>query len=233
MTVVTLGYLGWIATVLIFTFNNYTDLDVNTEDKDTSLLPSRSLLIRIFVPLSLGYSFLYLQRSSETYYLYFLFPVIFWAWVVGHMAPTFRYLARSFSGSSKLNKDTSKVNTSTISSSPSFSVFFSFFIMQSAVVGYFYREVFVVALFGVAFWTYCGMTSSSASRIDVLVSIFGPSVRHVSLHKLWWISCILVGIFPLIPLNFGESVPLVYVSFSLSFDFANTLLIACWEPCFY
>lgn len=213
MTVVACGYLGWIVTVLIFTINNYADTRTSArgsqdtqERNDASLRPSRALLVRIFVPLSLGFTFLYLQRSPLMYYLYLLFPVMFWAWALGYIAPTLRHMSHAL-GTPK--KATAKpVPSSSFGASLPFTTIFSFLIMQCAVVGYFYREVYFIALFGVAVWTWSGMTAPlSASR----VSIFGIYVSHSYLQILWWVACILVGVFPLVPLDFGESVPLVYV----------------------
>ena len=226
MTVVTSGYLGWIATVLIYTVNHYTDLDPSRAQRSAASLapPSRGLLLRIAVPLAFGFTFLYMQRSPEMYYLYLLFPVLFWSWAFGNVAPIWRYLrstTTSLIGKSK-----------TITSTPSWlspctslplTALLSLACMQAAVVGYFYREVFVVALFGVAAWTASGMSDKSASRNDPL-AIFGNAARQMSLHKLWWTSCALVGIFPLIPLDFGESVPLVYVPTSLSLSPIYTIL---------
>jgi hypothetical protein len=212
MTVVTSGYLGWIATVLIYTVIHYTDLNPAQRSATSLSLPSRGLLLRIAAPLTFGFTFLYLQRSPEMYYFYLLFPVLFWAWSFGNVAPILGYLRSSTSSLIGKSNKTAKSASSWPSPCTSLplSALLSLACMQSAVVGYFYREVFVVALFGVAAWTASGMTEKSASRSNPL-AIFGNGARRISLHKLWWISCALVGVFPLIPLDFGESVPLVYV----------------------
>eukprot|EP00026_Physarum_polycephalum_P001275 Phypoly_transcript_01276.p1 GENE.Phypoly_transcript_01276~~Phypoly_transcript_01276.p1 ORF type:complete len:1047 (+),score=198.21 Phypoly_transcript_01276:62-3142(+) len=216
MTVVTSGYVGWIATVLIYTVNHYTSLNPSraaptVTSRDSALtFPSRGLLLRIAAPLTFGFAFLYLQRSPEMYYLYLLFPVAFWAWSIGNVAPILGYLRSTTS--SFLNGSVRTGNPEPRARSPCTSLLLtavlSLACMQAAVVGYFYREVFVVALFGVAAWTASGMTGDTRGRNDQL-SIFGSAARNLPLHKLWWISCTLVGVFPLIPLDFGESVPLV------------------------
>jgi phosphatidylinositol glycan class N len=71
-TLITAGYLGWIA----FALTTVIDLHVlqgNTEESRT--MTSSGIFISVLVGL---WSFLFIQKSSWTYYAYAIFPVGFW-----------------------------------------------------------------------------------------------------------------------------------------------------------
>ena len=69
---VTLGYLGWVTFALTTAIDNYM-LEGKVEASRTTL--STSLFASVLVAL---YSFLFIQSSPLTYYLYAFFPIMFW-----------------------------------------------------------------------------------------------------------------------------------------------------------
>jgi hypothetical protein len=86
MTVVCLGYFGWIATVLVFVIKHYSTIGEewrkqNRQLNNNSVSPWKhaigSCCIIIFL-----WSFLWIQSSPIGYYLYTLYPVLFWNNVV-------------------------------------------------------------------------------------------------------------------------------------------------------
>lgn len=71
-TLVTLGYLGWIA----FAFTTVIDLHVlHSKTEHSRTVTSTLFFSSVFVVL---YSVLVIQRSNWTYYAYGFFPVAFW-----------------------------------------------------------------------------------------------------------------------------------------------------------
>ena len=75
-TLVATGFVGWMAFALITVVDRHV-LGASTETTRTT--PVVVFFLSILVAL---YSFLWVQRSSWTYYAYALFPVLFWEEVV-------------------------------------------------------------------------------------------------------------------------------------------------------
>lgn len=216
MTVVSTGYLGWIVTVLVYTVNHFTELGLaNMAEREREFANRKSIvsigfLLRTGIPLCLGFMFLFAQHSPGMYYLYLLFPVLFWGWILGNLGPTLGYLRKSKTKLKAKSTNTKQTSKTTSSFSMGIYALLAFICMQCSVVGYFHREVFSAALFGVTLWTTFGMWNPTAYNV---ISFFTQQKgqNFGILRALWWISCALVGVFPFVPIDFGESVPLVYV----------------------
>ncbi len=219
MGVITAGYLGWIVTVLVYIFNCYTELGnaqaLSSFSTSRSNLPSSNFLIRLSIVLLVGYAFLFVQSSPFMYYLYVFFPIAFWGWSIAKAGLIFGYLRETvhsyFRKRGRFTADhlvVSKSNTSI-----GVSILLSLLCMECMVVGYFYRQIFAVALAGVALWT---STSANKTTLNIL-SLFGKGQKYTSLQTLWWISCGLVGVFPLLPVDLGENILIVYAFFFLVF----------------
>ncbi|KAI1961922.1 Glycosyl phosphatidyl inositol anchor synthesis [Ophidiomyces ophidiicola] len=168
-TIVTAGYLGWIA------YSLATVIDLHVLHQSSQ--PSRSTFTTmIFSSVLVGlYSVLWAQKSSWRYYAYATFPVFFWEEVVakrGALAAGRRILlghVQSFSG-------------------------YVFFVLQAVVYlailealvqSYFHREIYTVCYILAGFWPlFYGI--SFLTRNKLLVAT-------------WAVGCGLLSIFTLLP----------------------------------
>ncbi|KAI1821888.1 PigN-domain-containing protein [Xylaria intraflava] len=184
-TLVTIGYLGWMA------FAITTVIDLHVLQGTTQ--PSRTIGATVFfssILIALYASFI-ISQSPPTYYAYAFFPVVFWEEVYARRESLARgrqaLLGHIQSGTRLL----------------SFILNFISYvgIIQSLAFGYIHREIFTV-LFVVA----------STFPLALGVSFLR---QHLILVAVWFISCLLMSTFTLLPANKTEDVQLIMLGGSL------------------
>ncbi|PWY64055.1 GPI-anchor [Aspergillus heteromorphus CBS 117.55] len=178
-TIVTLGYLGWIA----YALTTVIDLHVlhGTSESNRSVLSTMffsSLLVGLF-------SVFCYQQSSWRYYFYGVFPVFFWEEV-------FARRKALLAGRAILMSHVQ---------SPSGYVVFAIQllvfvgILEALVQSYFRREIFTVCFILGAFWP--------------LLHGIGFVKKHGGLLVSWAVGCLLMSIFTLLPANKVEDIGLI------------------------
>ncbi|GKZ83925.1 glycosyl phosphatidyl inositol anchor synthesis [Aspergillus niger] len=175
-TIVTLGYLGWIA----YALTTVIDLHVlhGTSDSNRTAF-STSFFSSILVAL---FSVFFVQHSSWRYYLYGFFPVFFWEEVfarrkallagrdilIGHVHSASGYVAFGFQLVAFVG------------------------VLEALVQSYFHREIFTVCFVLGAFWPLCyGL---------------GFVKKHTLLSFTWLVGCLLMSTFTLLPANKVEEI---------------------------
>ncbi|CAK7269396.1 Glycosyl phosphatidyl inositol anchor synthesis [Sporothrix epigloea] len=185
---ITVGYLGWMAYALT------TVVDLHVLDDKTRPLPSRNLSSALFFSsVLLGmYASFFASSSPITYYAYAFFPVFFWEAVYSRrysLVAGRKQLARSISSS---------VSGSTRSSHTASLVFNTavyIAIIESLALGYIYREIFTALFILGAFWP-------AVHGILFLRN-------HFYLAALWFVSCLSMSTFTLLPAMKVENVGLI------------------------
>lgn len=79
MTIITGGYLGWLAVVILFTIKHYSAFLVYRTQTKNNLVVTISGILGILLSI-----YLYLQHSPPFYFIYAFFPGAFWIWVFRH-----------------------------------------------------------------------------------------------------------------------------------------------------
>ncbi|KAJ5543089.1 hypothetical protein N7535_005518 [Penicillium sp. DV-2018c] len=186
-TIVSVGYLGWIA----YALTTVIDLHVlhGTSDSHRTTA-SISFFSSILVVL---YSVFLYQGSSWRYYFYAFFPVFFWEEVfarrkalvagrnivLGHV--------RSFTGYLKLGLQ----------------LLLFLAVMEALVQSYFHREIFTVCFALAAFWP--------------VVHGLNFLRNHVLLSATWAVGCGLMSLFTLLPVIKVENIETITYGGSLMF----------------
>ena len=176
---VTAGYLGWIAYATTTTIDMHV-LHGKTEAKRTS-----STTIAFSSLLVLLYSILWVQQSSWRYYLYAIFPVLFWEEVVvrrdalqagrkillGHINSARDYIA--FAGA----------------------VFAFVCLLEALVQSYFHREIYTICFILATGWPAFQGTQFLK--------------QHVSLVVSWVVGCLAMSTFTLLSAIKVESIAMI------------------------
>ncbi|KAI5777781.1 Phosphatidylinositolglycan class N-domain-containing protein [Geopyxis carbonaria] len=133
-TLVTLGYLGWIAFALTHV------LDEHVLHRSTSA--QRSPLSTVFFAgvLSSLYTLFYVQHARLTYYPYALFPVLFWEEVFVRRATVIKGLGTMASEATGGKAVLALQAVAGVA------------LMEAVVLGYFHREVFTACFLLAATW---------------------------------------------------------------------------------
>lgn len=180
-TVVTAGYLGWIAFALT------TVIDMHVLHGTTA--PSRSVGSTLFFSSVLVglYAVLLVQRSSWTYYAYGFFPAVFWEGV--------------FARRQSVVAGTRKLVAHVVGFQGGVRLFFQGVIfvgvLEAMVWGYFRREVFTVCFLLAAAWPVAyGRSFLSTNKI---------------LCAGWAVCCAAMSTFTLLPVVKVESTELMYM----------------------
>lgn len=180
-TIVTAGYLGWIAFALT------TVIDMHVLHGETA--PSRSVGSTVFFSSVLVglYAVLLVQRSAWTYYAYGFFPAVFWEGVFARrqsvVAGTRKLVAHvvGFQGAMAL-----------LLQGVMFVV-----VLEAMVWGYFRREVFTACFLFAAAWPAAyGVSFLRANKI---------------LCAGWAVCCVAMSTFTLLPVVKVESMGLMYM----------------------
>ncbi|CAK7206413.1 Glycosyl phosphatidyl inositol anchor synthesis [Sporothrix eucalyptigena] len=185
---ITVGYLGWMAYALT------TVVDLHVLDDKTRPLPSRNLGGTIFFSsVLLGmYASFFASSSPLTYYAYAFFPVFFWEAVYSRrysLVAGRKQLARS------INTSVSGSSRSTRLVSLIFNGAIYIAIIESLALGYIYREIFTFLFVLGAFWP----------------AVHGISFlqKHLTLATLWFMSCLSMSTFTLLPAMKVENIGLI------------------------
>jgi len=175
-TIVTLGYLGWIAFALTTVLDSHI-VDGAAEADRT--LVSTFLFSGVLVSL---YTLFFIQKSRPTYYAYALFPVVFWEEVFVRRRSVARGVAQLVR---EVPGGTSKYLGLAIQTAMSVAL------LEAFVLGYFHREVFSVCFVLAAFWPMMyGAAFMKTNRL---------------LCALWPACCFLMSTFTLLPVVKTES----------------------------
>jgi phosphatidylinositol glycan class N len=184
MSVVTLGYLGWVLFVL------FVVLKVQSQTWDSTMngnVPSPVLSSRSNIRIGGGIVAvlcalcLLLQHSPLQYYLYMAFPLYFWTSVLQEKTALL-HLMKSLWQSHRLR-------------SVIISITFCVLSLEVLVLGFFRREVFSLCFFLLGFW---GWRQEQQQ-------LYRP------LAASWFLLCGAMAIFTLLPVKVGAITPLVCV----------------------
>ncbi|KAJ2987392.1 hypothetical protein NUW58_g3137 [Xylaria curta] len=182
---VTIGYLGWIAFALT------TVIDLHVLHGTTQ--PSRTTGAVVFFSSLLValYASFIVSQSPVTYYAYALFPVIFWEEVYARR--------ESLARGRQVLLGHIKTGTKVLSSVLNFITYVG--VIESLALGYIHREIFTI-LFIVA----------SLFPVALGVSFLQ---KHITLSATWFVSCLVMSTFTLLPANKVEDVELIMLGGSI------------------
>ncbi|QUC16716.1 uncharacterized protein UV8b_00957 [Ustilaginoidea virens] len=176
---ITVGYLGWIAYALTTVVNKFIVLEKVTPERTYLGVTAFSALLA-----ALYASFL-ISKSPVTYYIYALFPVVFWEEVYAYRA--------------SLRQGRSLLLSNVESTGGVFTLLFHgalyIAVMQCLALAYIHRQVLTGVFFLAATWP----------------ATYGISFlkRHTLLSLVWVISCLVMSTFTLLPAMKVENVPLI------------------------
>ncbi|KAI8961599.1 GPI ethanolamine phosphate transferase 1 [Daldinia sp. FL1419] len=182
---ITIGYLGWMAYALT------TVLDLHVLQGTSR--PSRNLggaIVFSSILVTLYASFI-VSRSPITYYAYAFFPVFFWEEVYARRDSLIKGRRALFG----------HVKTGANVLSLVFNVAIYIGIIVSLAFGYIYREIFTILYILGAFYP----LTAGISFLQ----------KHLVLSATWFISCLAMSIFTLLPAMKVENIPLTMVGGAL------------------
>lgn len=180
-TLVTLGFLGWIA----FAFTSFLHLFLANDVEPSQSNWLAAAFVAIFSSLV---SLLTLQKSPFNYYFYAFFPCLFWyvvfkcrkIWSVG--------TARLLGGS--------HAQQISISFKQVLAILGGILLCEAIVLGYFHRELFSVILVAVFVpWPF--------------VSDWRLAVANLPASLLWVGSCLALAVFGTLPVNKTEDLDMI------------------------
>ncbi|KAI8630584.1 PigN-domain-containing protein [Xylariaceae sp. FL1651] len=182
---ITIGYLGWMAFALT------TVIDLHVLQGTTQ--PSRTIGATIFfssIIVTLYASFI-MSQSPPTYYAYAFFPVVFWEEVYARresLAKGRRVLFRHIQSGTKILSFALNLITYVG-------------IIESLALGYIHREILTILFIIASFFPV----------------VLGASFlqKHLVLAATWFVSCLLMSTFTLLPANKVEDIPLILIGGSL------------------
>ncbi|KAI1386283.1 GPI ethanolamine phosphate transferase 1 [Hypoxylon trugodes] len=175
---ITIGYLGWMAYALT------TVLDLHVLQGSTQA--SRNLGGTVFFSsvLVILYASFLVSRSPITYYAYAFFPVFFWEEVFARRDSLIEGRKALFGHI--------KTGANVVTLGLNFIIYVG--IIESLAFGYIHREVFTV-LFIIG----------GLYPLTIGISFLQ---KHIALSATWFISCLLMSIFTLLPAMKVENIPL-------------------------
>ncbi|KAG6017731.1 Glycosyl phosphatidyl inositol anchor synthesis [Claviceps lovelessii] len=184
---ITVGYLGWMSYAITTVVDMFVVRE-NVPAKRTFL--GTAAFTAVLVAL---YASFFMSKSPVTYYLYALFPVVFWEEVFAHRESLVRGKALLFANV----QSTGDVLTLMLHSA------FYVIVIQLLAVGYIYREVLTGIFIVAAAWPI----------------VYGVSFvqKHALLNIIWASSCLIMSIFTLLPAMKVESVPLIMLGGCIMF----------------
>ncbi|OCL10487.1 GPI ethanolamine phosphate transferase 1 [Glonium stellatum] len=184
-TLVTAGYLGWIA------FAITTVIDLHVLQGETETLRSVPSMIAFSSVLVALYSVLFIQQSSWIYYAYAFFPVMFWEEVFARRAALekgkealFGYMSSSWDVVLLVLKSLAFLS-----------------LLEALVQSYFHREVFTVCYLLASAWP--ALYGSKFVK------------QNAILVATWAMSCSFMSVFTLLPANKVEDLSLILLGGSL------------------
>ncbi|KAI8822461.1 Phosphatidylinositolglycan class N-domain-containing protein [Fimicolochytrium jonesii] len=180
-SVIALGYAGWVAYSTLFMIRGDVLNESSKGKRPVSLTPANSVYATsILVSLGLG-TLLYQKESPLLYYIYAAFPIFFWSETIKQRA----LVADSVAGLR------SRGTTKSVAAIAAYAL-----VLELLVYSYFRREVLAPSLWFLGLvwpWTFPA----------------GFRQKHFVLLVLWAGSCLATSVFPLLPVEKGDSVLLV------------------------
>ncbi|KAK4058189.1 Glycosyl phosphatidyl inositol anchor synthesis [Microbotryomycetes sp. JL221] len=175
-SIVTIGYAGFVAYSTKFIIQRHVLKTVTTDSSPSKLVPV--IALATFVALA---SRFYIEHAPPSYYLYTLFPCLFWSQVLKDTT-SFQQLRRS----RQFSMNGFLIGLPVAST-----------VLQTMVAGYSSRQLFSILLFGMGIlWPYVGLSYTFKRRNRAIV-------------VMWMTSCLLLAIFPMLPVEKGESIPII------------------------
>ncbi|KAI8800970.1 Phosphatidylinositolglycan class N-domain-containing protein [Cladochytrium replicatum] len=202
-SIVSLGYVGWIVFSSIFIMKTYGNLFGGLQPSPETLKAFRrsdDSVNRVAIGLLLGlFAVLLYKRSPILYYVYATFPIVFWSesmkqrWFVVH---ALRRVMRS-RGEAGARRATAAKWWKSDAFTGVISILLYIISLEILVYSYFVREILTpsVLLMGFA-WPQLSMTASFRQRNWRLVNA-------------WRVSCTILSIFTLLPVEKTEDIRLV------------------------
>ncbi|PGH15050.1 GPI ethanolamine phosphate transferase 1 [Polytolypa hystricis UAMH7299] len=186
-TIVTAGYLGWIAYALT------TVIDLHVLHESSPAIRTTFSTMAFSSALVVLFSIFWIQNSSWRYYMYGLFPVFFWEEVVA------RRNALAVGGKVLLG------HIQSFGGYVSFGLQTLLYVgvLEALVQSYFHREIFTVCFIIAGFWP--------------LVYGTGFLLQNKLLLATWAIGCGLMSIFTLLPVVKVESSAMITIGGMIMF----------------
>ncbi|KAG5978156.1 Glycosyl phosphatidyl inositol anchor synthesis [Claviceps digitariae] len=184
---ITVGYLGWMS----YAITTVVDMFVVRENVPVQrTFLGTAAFTAVLVAL---YASFFISRSPASYYLYSLFPVVFWEEVFAHRESLVRGKALLFANV----QSTGGVLTLLLHSAV------YVIVIQLLAVGYIYREVLTCIFIVAAAWPIA----------------YGVSFlrKHALLNTIWASSCLIMSTFTLLPAMKVENVPLIMLGGCIMF----------------
>ncbi|ORY72728.1 Phosphatidylinositolglycan class N-domain-containing protein [Leucosporidium creatinivorum] len=179
-TIVTLGYLGFILYNTSFLLRRHVYPSAPLRRQSTPNVIAPLLGVFAFTLLSTKFM---IEQAPPSYYLYALFPAFFFSSILSDPWP-FLQLGRDL-----------KAYASVVKVVGGLAIVLS--ALQTMVWGYSLREVFAVLLVGMGIvWPTVGMESGFLRREKMLIGAWGTS-------------CAVLAVFPLLPVEKGESIAVI------------------------
>ncbi|KAJ1667768.1 Glycosyl phosphatidyl inositol anchor synthesis [Coemansia sp. RSA 1813] len=189
-SIVSMGYLGWIAYSLLFIFRSYVlpapsgprqQLHAASSYRSKS---ARAIGILGLLVFALFAAMFYRQKSPAMYYAYVAFPVYFWTETL-QQAPLMQQISANYLRMS-------------VRWRPLAFVLGYVAVLEALVYAYFDRRVYTAAFMLLAvFWP---LTVSAKFRR-----------KHMGLLSLWTLFCMLTSVFTLLPVERNDHLGLVIV----------------------
>lgn len=177
-TLVTLGYLGWI------TFAFTTAVDVYVLDSKADIDRSSPILATAGAILVALFSFLLVQASPITYYIYALFPVIFWEEIFARRQALTQGARTLFASWTKADVRPAALN-----------VLFYVVSLEIMVQSYYHRQIYSLVYLVAAAWPF--LHGSAFAR------------KHWEVCTIWAVSCACMSIFTFLPALKVEDLSLI------------------------
>ncbi|QMW47130.1 hypothetical protein G4B11_010609 [Aspergillus flavus] len=178
-TIVSLGYLGWIAYALTTVIDLHVLHGKSESNRTTfSIMFFSSILVALF-------SVLLYQGSSWRYYLYALFPIFFWEEVFARRKALLA------------GREILLGHVHSVSGYFAFAIQLLLYVgvLEALVQSYFHREIFTVCFILGGFWP-----------ITYGTKFLG---QHKLLSASWALGCFLMSIFTLLPANKVEDMMMI------------------------
>jgi phosphatidylinositol glycan class N len=179
-SVITLGYLGWMAYCIIFVIQKYVKEPLKTPGrrKKSEDAPGLWNLIALGVLASM-FVMLTLKKSPFQYYLYGLCPIFFWNEVIKKRSVVFGVLS-SIKADLHLGKTVAEIVLYIVG-------------LELLIYSYFQREIlsYILIIAGIAWPVILGRSFRS---------------EHPKLVLFWLVSCWASSVFTLLPVEKGENI---------------------------
>ncbi|KAI5466554.1 Phosphatidylinositolglycan class N-domain-containing protein [Mariannaea sp. PMI_226] len=182
---ITIGYLGWMSYAVTTVLNLYVVQE--------SIPPQRTVLGGIFFSsiLVILYASFVISHSPVQYYAYAFFPVMFWEDVYARRG-TLAEGRRALFGHIQSGGAVAALTLNSV---------LYIGVIQSLALGYIHREILTVLFILGAFWP--------------IFNGFSFLQSHILLSLTWFLSCLAMSTFTLLPAMKVESIPLVLVGGAL------------------